>query len=265
MPTLALKLVLTPALIAAASLAGRRWGPAISGWLVGIPFTSGPITFFLALTHGDAFAAEAATGTLAGTLSQAAFCLAYAWLAVGFGWGWPAAVLAAALTFFAATAALQVATVPLVALFAATIASLLLALRLMPATATGDFQSPTSAKPPHWDLPLRMLVATACVLLLTDLAPQLGPHLTGLLAPFPLYAAVLAIFAHQQQGPLPAARVLRGLLLGLFAFVAFFLTLAAALVPLGTGRAFAVAIVLALAVQGASLWTIQRQGRSYSR
>ena len=31
-------------LIATASLAGRRWGHAISGWLVGIPFTSGPIT-----------------------------------------------------------------------------------------------------------------------------------------------------------------------------------------------------------------------------
>jgi len=33
---LLLKLVLTPALIAAASLAGRRWGHAVSGWLVGL-------------------------------------------------------------------------------------------------------------------------------------------------------------------------------------------------------------------------------------
>jgi hypothetical protein len=36
MDTLALKLVLTPTLIGAASLAGRRWGPAVSGWLVGL-------------------------------------------------------------------------------------------------------------------------------------------------------------------------------------------------------------------------------------
>jgi hypothetical protein len=265
MPTLVLKLLLTPALIAVASLAGRRWGPAISGWLVGIPFTSGPIALFLALAHGDAFAADAATGTLAGTLSQAAFCLAYTWLAVGVGWGWPAALLAGALAFFAATAALKPLTLPLAALVVTAIAALLLALRLMPAATADTSKTATSVSPPRWDLPLRMLVATAFVLLLTAVAPQLGPRLTGLLAPFPLYAAVLAVFAHQQHGPLPAARVLRGLLLGLCAFVAFFLTLAVALVPLGTGRAFAVAIVLALAVQGVSLWALQRRGRSHSQ
>lgn len=259
MPTLALKLVLTPMLIAAASLAGRRWGPAISGWLVGIPFTSGPITFFLALAHGDAFAADAATGTLAGTLSQAAFCLAYAWLAAAFGLGWSAALLAAALAFLVTTAALQPLALPLAALVVMAIAALLLALRLMPAATADTSKTATSVSPPRWDLPLRMAVASTFVLLLTAIAPRLGPHLTGLLAPFPLYAAVLAAFAHQQQGPLPAARVLHGLLLGLFAFVAFFFTLAVALVPLGTGRAFAAAILLALAVQGVSLWALRRR------
>src|SRR5918992_1631966 len=67
--TLVLKLVLTPLLIAAASLAGRRWGPAVSGWFVGLPLTSGPIAFFLALEHGVAFAAAAAVGALAGALA----------------------------------------------------------------------------------------------------------------------------------------------------------------------------------------------------
>jgi hypothetical protein len=46
---LALKLVVTPALIAAATLVGRRFGPSISGWLVGLPFTSGPVSLFLTL------------------------------------------------------------------------------------------------------------------------------------------------------------------------------------------------------------------------
>ena len=54
MVSLALKLLLTPALIGAASLAGRRWGPAISGWLVGLPFTSCPVVFFVALNQGTA-------------------------------------------------------------------------------------------------------------------------------------------------------------------------------------------------------------------
>jgi hypothetical protein len=38
MDSLALKFVLTPALIGLASLVGRHWGPTVSGWLVGLPF-----------------------------------------------------------------------------------------------------------------------------------------------------------------------------------------------------------------------------------
>ena len=45
---------------------------------------------------------------------------------------------------------------------------------------------------------------------------------TGLLATYPLYGAILSGFAHHLEGPGPAVRVLRGLLLGLFAFAGFF-------------------------------------------
>jgi hypothetical protein len=47
--TLALKLTVTPLLILAASLASRRWGEAVAGWFVGLPLTSAPVCFFLAL------------------------------------------------------------------------------------------------------------------------------------------------------------------------------------------------------------------------
>lgn len=68
METLLLKLLLTPALIAAASLAGRQWGQAVSGWFVGLPLTSGPIAFFVALDQGVGFAAATALGALAAAL-----------------------------------------------------------------------------------------------------------------------------------------------------------------------------------------------------
>ena len=48
-PLLALKLIFVPALIGGVSLAGRKWGPAVSGWLAGFPFTSGPVALILAL------------------------------------------------------------------------------------------------------------------------------------------------------------------------------------------------------------------------
>ena len=58
---LAYKLLLTPLLIGAVSLAGRRWGPSVSGWLVGLPLSSGPVVFFFALEQGNRFASTAAS------------------------------------------------------------------------------------------------------------------------------------------------------------------------------------------------------------
>ena len=78
------------------------------------------------------------------------------------------------------------------------------------------------------------------------------------LAPFPLYAAVLAVFAHHLQGPAQAAKVLRGLLLGLFAFAGFFLVLAALIERIGITPAFAAAIVAALLFQTCSLLSLRR-------
>ena len=299
MPTLALKLVLTPLLIAAASLAGRRWGPAISGWLVGLPFTSGPIAFFLALAHGTTFASADAVGTLAGTLSQTAFCLAYAWVAICVGRhrsAWPVAFAFAAgtLAFVAATVLLAHFSLSLAPLIPLVVVALLLALWLMPgerlagepASLRSRGPRPPSpparaengpvltrllgegheqarledarpAAPPRWDLPLRMAVATAFVVLLTAAAPLLGARLTGLLAPFPLFASVLAVFSHMQRGPTVAAGVLRGLLLGLFAFAGFFVALAQLLAPAGIALAFAAAIAAALGIQGCSLWLLR--------
>ena len=246
--SLALKLVLTPVLVGAASLAGRRWGSEVGGWLVGIPFTSGPIAFFLALNPGPRFAAAAAVGIMGGVASQAAFCLAYARTAQRQGWA--LSLLAATAAFLVATALLNLMVWPAPVLFVAMIAVLIVAIRLMPDRgAASAFQIDY----PHWDIPARMVVATAFVVALTAAAPLLGPHLAGLLAPFPLYATVLATFAQRIGGPAPAIGVLRGLLLGLFAFAGFFLALAELLPGQGIAIAFAVAIVVGLVIQGASL------------
>src|SRR5512138_2996876 len=116
MNMLLLKVLVTPALIGTASLAGRRWGHSVSGWLIALPLTTGPITFFLALGHGPAFAAASAAGTLAGGISQAAFVTAYSQLAWRFQW--PAALGAAVVAFAACTALLQRVNVQLIPLCA---------------------------------------------------------------------------------------------------------------------------------------------------
>src|SRR5207249_2491630 len=161
--------VLTPALIGAASVAGRRWGRGVSGWFVGLPLTSGPVAFFLALDHGATFAGGAAVGPLAGAIAEAAFALVHGRLAPRGSW------------------------------------PLALALSLMPRRSATRVAAPLR----RWDLPARMAVTTGLVLLLTGFAPVLGPRLAGLLAAFPLYAAILAVFAHRLEGGAPAVEVLR--------------------------------------------------------
>ncbi len=261
MSNLGLKLIVTPVLIGAASLAGRRWGPAVSGWLVGLPLTSGPVVLFLALGQGPSFAAGAAAGTLAGTTSQTVFCLGYAWLALWARRGWPVALAGGSLAFAVSTLALAHVAIAIVPLCVLVASALLLALRLMPSTMYEASDTRTEARGsavPAWDLPVRMVVATALVLLLTAAASALGARLTGLLAPFPLYVSILAVFAQRLDGPESAVRVLRGLLFGLFGFAAFFVTLAALIERVGVGPAFAAAVAIDLALQAVSLWALGR-------
>jgi hypothetical protein len=229
----------------------------VSGWLVGLPFTSAPIAFFLARDEGLGFAATAAAGTMAGAASQAGFCVAYAWAARRAHW--PTALLAGCAVFALCTVMLDaMPDVALPAQAAVAFAVLLAALWLAPRVERTEM---ATAPLPRWDLPVRMALATVFVLALTAVAAALGPRLTGLLAPFPLYAAILTVFAHAILGPAAAVDVLRGLLVGLFAFAAFFLVLAATLEGAGMLAAFSAALLTALAVQVASLWALARSGR----
>ena len=103
-----------------------------------------------------------------------------------------------------------------------------------------------------------MVVATTLVLALTAAAATLGSRLSGLLATFPVYAGILAVFAHRSRtGPGPATRALRGLLAGLFGFGAFFVVLAALIERVGTLRAFVAALAVTLVLQGAALWMVR--------
>ena len=250
MDNLTLKLVVTPTLIGTATLVGRRWGQAVGGWLVGLPLTTGPVAFFIALDHGETFAASAALGSLGGAAAEAAFALAYGRLATRSHW--PLALLAGSAAFAAGAVVLERLSLGPWALVLVVVGALVVGIRLLPAGAP----RPTPAPPPRWDLPTRMLLATVVVLLLTTLAPRLGAHVSGLLATYPLFATILTAFAHRLQGAGAAVSVLRGLLYGLFAFAAFCLVLALGLARLGIAPAFAAAVVVALAVQAGSLWLL---------
>jgi hypothetical protein len=253
MDILVLKLILAPVIIGSASLAGRKWGPAVSGWIVGMPLTSGPVIFFVALSHNVTFAANAALGVITGGLSLVAYALTYAWLATRFRWQ---VAIAGSLTVFAIiTTLLQNVTFPLVPIFVIVCAVIALGLRLMPKGDAEEGDAPFG----KWDIPSRILIGTSFILLITGSASFIGPRLTGLLTTIPLYVTILSIFAHRHQGPAAAAHVLRGLLYGMFAFAGFFITLGLLLERAGIAVSFLCAIAIALAIQGTSLWIIRQK------
>jgi hypothetical protein len=241
---LALKLMLTPAVMTGATLAGRRWGGAVSGWIVGLPLTSGPLVVILVLEHGRAFGARTATGSLSGAIAEAAFC-------VGWAFGGRVPLLVASLGFAAAAAAVH--GLPLLALVILVPIALVLALQLLP-----PFPARTDAvRTPRWDLPARVVVAVVAIVTLSALATMIGARLTGLLAVYPAYSAILASFALRLEGRPAAVGLLRGLLLGLFSFGAFYSLLAFLLPRVWTGGAFAASVGAALTVQLASLGRVR--------
>lgn len=242
-----LKLILAPLIIGSASLAGRKWGASISGWLVGLPLTSGPVVFFLALSHNREFVFESIQGVLSGLFSIVAFSLAYAWSAKKLTWliSFTLSVMA----FFSVTLIFQNISLPFLTIFIYDIIVILFSVILMPKSGN----SKSTATPSKWDIPSRIIIGTSFIILITAIAPYIGARLTGVLTMIPLYVSILTIFAHRHDGGDSAINVLRGLTYGLFAFASFYLTLGLLILDSSLSVAFLSALFAALCTQGITL------------
>ena len=236
-----LRLALVPTAVWLASLAARRWGHIVSGYLGGMPLIGGPITLFLALDYGAAFAARSATLTLAAILGQAAHLLAFAY--VGRRARWPFA-LAAGWTSFAIVGLLAalIDPSPAVAL-AMAVAGLAAAQRWLP-----RYQG-TAALPavPPAELRLRLAAAALLAALILWIARVFGPVVSGVLLSLPITGSIMPPFTLALYGPDALARLIRGFVVGLTGFAAFFFVVATAVVPMGVTLGFVAAILAALA------------------
>ena len=234
-----LRLALVPAAVWVASLAARRWGHAISGYLGGLPMIGGPITLFLAMDLGLAFAARSALFTLAAIEGQAAHLLTFGWIARRGSWslalvsGWTAfALVSLALTF--------VPLHPAIAL-AFAIGGLAAAWRWLP-RQKGQAVAP---RIPPMERRLRLVAAFALAAAILWSAPIFGPVVSGILLSVPVTGSIMPPFTLALYGPDALARLLRGFVVGLSGFTAFFATLAFALAPFGIA-AFVPALGFAL-------------------
>lgn len=249
-----LKIALVPLLLGAVSIAGRAWGHAVGGWLAALPIIAGPIVLLITLEQGLEFGASSATGTLLGLTSLSSFCCLYALLA-RFG-SWPIALLLSWSGFGVSTYLLSAMSGPVVLTLPFVLVWVGVVYKLLPEPNAGIDES----RPGQGEIWLRMIAAGVLVLLITSFAASLGPQMSGLLAPFPIAAAVLAVFSHRFHGLDAVFRLMRGFVLGLFSYAFFFATLATMLRDYGVSFSFLSAFLVALSIHTASLGVL-RTGR----
>lgn len=243
---LALKLLLVPAMLGLVSLAARRWGPAIAGWLAGLPLVAGPILCFIGIEQGAAFAASAATAAAAAISASILFGAAYSHCARRTHWPLALAAGLAAWLLAALLLARLPLTLPLAV--ACTGTALLSTPRLFPPSGPLVLTRAMS----RGELGLRMLAGALLTLAVTWTAQSVGPAWSGLLAVFPVLGTVLAVFSHRGYGAGYTALVLRSMAIGQYSFLAFCAVLAQLLPEVGLLCAFTAAIAVALAVLAVS-------------
>jgi hypothetical protein len=222
--TLVLKVALAPALVLGVTLATRRWGSRVGGMLIALPVVAGPILLVITLEHGDAFGARAARGALLGVVALSAFCVAFA--AAATQMRWPAALLIGWAAYMGVAACGSRWDAPPVAGLASALTALLLARAFF--TKRDHTDALSSSRPP-WDLYARAGATAALVVVLTTAAGALGPAVSGVLTPFPIAASVLAAFTLAHDGPAASLAMLRGFVVALPGFAAFFFAVAVAL------------------------------------
>lgn len=242
--TFLLKIAVPALLVAAMSLAARRWGATVAGLIMGLPWMTGPVLFFLGLDKGTDFAIAATVGIELGAVSIAGYVIAYA--AAAQVAPWPVA-LASGIAGFATTAAIvRGLDVTLSAATVLGIVTLLACASLLP-KPRGEIR-PLS--PPWWDIPVRMLVTLALVAGILLSADHTGPTLSGIISTYPVILTVVGTFTHAQIGRDGVMRILRGISISLVGFCLFFFTVGTATPALGLVLAFAIAAVVSVSYSG---------------
>lgn len=254
---LILKLLVIPGFLLLISLAGKRWGPSVAGWLSGLPVVVGPILFFLAIEQGESFAAQSAMAALSAMFAMIAFCVTYAQVAQRTGW--PLA-LAASLSVWAMVAVVLSIIPPSLPFSVITAATALLAAPYLFPSVKPILSGPA---PKSDKLLLRMLAGALLTLAVTLLASTVGDRWSGLLAVFPVLGSVMAVFSQQTRGPAFTAALLRATATGMYSFSAFCLVLALTLPTMGIS-AFALGVAVSVAMLGVTRRLLVRANATVS-
>ena len=253
-----IKLGLTPISMLGVSLIARRWGSLVGGLIAGLPLTSGPISIYLAIEQGPAFAARAAEAGLAGTSVTLIAYACYVALTRRFGIPWSCVL---SLVAFIVPAFIMLTLDRLAIAIGVSLAAIAWTLHL-----TGAVEAETVEKaPPLWDLPARLTASTAMVLGVTGFAARMGPALSGILSPIPVIAWPLIVFAHVQGGRAQAIAAVRGTAAGALGILVFYIVVARFVVGHDVVTVYAAALGGSISICGLAGVLLQRHAARHAR
>lgn len=253
------KVLISPLLLVACTFAVQRWGITLGGLLLGLPLISGPVSILLFAQYGSRFAADAAYGTLLGFVAAGVFCACYALLSRTRSW-W--------LSLIAAYVAFMVTAVVLSFVhlgFGWVIALVLLALAVLAlAIDAPEDSTAVTPVPRKRILAMRMVIAASMVLLMTTSAQFLGAEVSGLLAPLPVLAAIMAASSHRHEGSEAVHSLLRGTVFGSWGGVAFFSAVVLLVGTVAPAITYAIAVIAAV-LAGTVALRLQAAAREVDR
>lgn len=210
---LLLRIAIAPLVVIAGTLIQRRFGHVATGLVIGLPLTSLPLLWLVALQHGTTFARSMSSASLIGCLGEILMIWAYAHLSRRYS---PTLTLLGSLTVFTVSAGIinlfHVST-PVAGILAAT--GFAVALRFWPVT-----QAVATRASGRYRLLLRAALAAGFSFLVISTAGRIGPSLAGLAEALPVMSLVIAFITHQEIGSHATSRFLQGVAKGSFSYVA---------------------------------------------
>jgi hypothetical protein len=239
---LLLKMIVTAAFVAGATLVAERSGPLVGGLVATLPVSAGPAYVFLALDHPPGFLADSAVTSLAVNPVIAAFALAAAFLAQGHGR--VLSVLAALALWLVLAAIVHACSWTIVSAGIFNIVALPACLFL--ARPLREATMPRLRI--RWiDIAARGVSVALLVALVVLISSHVGPAATGILALFPIVMSSLMFILHGRVGGKAAGAVMASSVTGLIGLGLAFLTLHLAAVPLGSVAALLLALAVSMA------------------
>lgn len=239
---LVLKMVASAAVVVVATVTAEKAGAFWAALIASLPVAAGPIYVVLALEHDAVFLAESAIGSMAATAATAVYMLCLALLcprlpvglAIPFGlMGWLAVAAAIRLLVWDIVSAVALTAGAMIVCMAVTVDE-------------RHWSAPKAGARQWYDIPLRALLVSVLVALVTSLSHALGAEATGYAAVFPIAMTSLALILHLRQGGHSVAAVMASSFLPMQGFVLALTALHFAAPAFGSGWGLAAALSASL-------------------